>query len=546
MKLQSYRIVSVFLSSLAFSSLSLSALTRSQGEIRQIAQSYFEQHASSFTRGTSSIEYLPSSIFVKDLQGQEAFYLCNHPSEGFVLVPTDASMPEIFGYSSTSYHAGSELPSGLISLMHGYAAMSEGITFHVPLSAQTSVEPMLKTKWDQGDPFNRMCPRDGTTRSTVGCVATAAAQVMKYYRWPEKRGTGKISYVTHSQKIPVSVDLSENTLAWDLMLDEYLPDKFSNAQANAVAKLMYAVGAASQMDYSYVGSGSSLILAAQGLSQYFGYDKDMFLLFGDFIPTETWNELIVREINQARPVVLSGFDANGSGHAFVLDGYDVKNGSVYYHINWGWNGNADGYYLVTNLTPTGNGSGSGLGSYDKKQMILLNFQPDDGKTNPVYAQVDRIIPNKTTFKSGEEILFDLELKDVFCFQPTDFSGSLQFEVVNESGAVLYEESLQGIKIPFNLSVSGTRKDFHIQSLPDGVYTLRMYLMQDDGKTFECISGTPWPKMIVGNGEASIDGVVQEAKAPSVYDLKGVKIKTASKQLLPAGFYVEEGRKVLVR
>ncbi len=536
----------VLASALAFVPGLLTAQGRSIEDVRQIAQAYFEQQSPEIaTRGNMAIDYIPSSSFLEGLSGQEAFYLCNLPEGGYVLVSTDISLPEILGSSLSPYRADKELPAGLRGLMQSYAALSDPASVKAPMSASTFVAPMLKTKWNQDDPFNRMCPRDGATRSMVGCVATAAAQVMKYYCWPEKKGSGKISYVTESKKISVSVDLSENTLAWDLMLDEYLPDKFSNAQANAVAKLMYTVGAACNMDYSNIESGSSLIQASQGLSQYFGYDKDMCVLFGDLVPAATWNEIIAEEINQSRPVMFSGAEASGAGHAFVLDGYETRGGNIYYHINWGWGGIGDGNYLVTNLTPSGTGIGAGQGTYNNVQLILINCQPDDGKQNPVLAQVDEITMSKTKFDSGEDILFDMEMKNVFCMLTKEFSGSLKFEFVNESGVVLREESPVDVDLPIDQGLTGTLSNFYTEALPDGVYSVRMYLKDRDGRSIQCIPNKPWPKFLVGSADA-IDRIAQDAEVPNVYNLMGNRIKNASGESLPAGFYVKDGNKVLVQ
>lgn len=546
MKFQNSHIACVFLSSLAFVPTLITAQTRTLEDVQQIAQKYFGQKSTAVTRGDSQIEYFPSSAFIDEELGQESFYLCNLPSDGFVIVSTQENLPEVIGYSSSAYHPGMDLPAGLVSMMQTYAGMSEGFSALAPLSAQTSVDPMLSTKWNQNDPYNRMCPRDGQTRSMVGCVATAAAQVMKYYKWPEKKGTGKINYVTDSRKISVSVDLSENALAWDLMLDEYIPDQFSNAQANAVAKLMYTVGAACRMDYSYAESGSSLIYAAQGLSQYFDYDKDMCLLFGDVMPADTWSDIIVKEINQSRPVMFSGADAKGAGHAFVLDGYELRDGNIYYHVNWGWSGVGDGNYLVTNLTPSGSGIGAGMASYNNTQLILLNCQPDDGKPNPLYAQVDELSLSKTNFNSGEDILFDMDLKNVYCMLTNEFSGSIQFEFVDESGTVCSEESAEGVSIPSDQGLVGSLSGFHTKALADGIYSVRFTLKKNDGQKIECIPNKPWPKIVVGNVASAIANVGQDFAAPAVHNLMGAPIKNASKQSLPAGFYVIDSQKVIIR
>lgn len=546
MKYQSKCIVRGALLSFVLAPTLLCAQTRSIDDVHEIAQRHFAQALASSTRGGSQIEYIPSSTLLQSRSEQEAFYLCNLSSEGFVLVSTNANLPEIIGYSSSVYQAGKELPSGLIDLMKSFAGLKEGSSVLAPLSAQVAVAPMLKTKWNQDTPFNGMCPLDGSSRSMVGCVATAAAQVMKYYQWPEKRGSGKISYVTASRKIPVSVDLSDYSFAWNLMRDEYAPNQYSNAEGNAVAKLMYTVGAACQMDYSYAESGSSLIDAAQGLSRYFGYDKDMFLLYGDIIPADFWNEVLVNEINQSRPVMFSGAAANGEGHAFVLDGYESRGGSIYYHINWGWSGSADGYYLVSNLTPEGTGIGAGMGTYNSTQLVLLNCQPDDGRANPRYSQVEEIAISKTNYSSGEEILFDLDLKSVFCMFTSDFSGALLFEVVDEDGRSIKSETLEDIEIPIGEGLEGTLSNFYLATLPDGIYYIKMSLKTNDGQAVECIPNKPWPKFVVGNAEDAIIGIVQDTKSPNVHSLMGTQIKTAGIQSLPAGFYVIDNQKVIVQ
>lgn len=546
MKFQSQSVVRGAMLSLVLVPTLLSAQGRSEADVHQIAQRHFANVLSSPTRGVAQIEYIPSSAFVQTHSGEEAFYLCNLPEAGYVLVSTNTNLPEVIGYSASPYQSDKELPAGLISLMQSYVDLKDGFNAMVPLSAQASVAPLLSTKWNQDTPFNGMCPLDGYTRSMVGCVATAAAQVMKYYRWPEKKGTGKISYVTPSRKIPVSVDLSDYSFAWDLMLDEYQPNQYSNAEGNAVAKLMYAVGAACQMDYTYAESGSTLIDAAQGLSQYFGYDKDMYLLFGDVLPAAAWNEILVNEINQSRPVMFSGAASNGEGHAFVLDGYDSQGGNVYYHVNWGWGGSSDGYFLVSNLNPDETGIGGGSGAYNTTQLILLNCQPDDGKANPRYGQVEAITVSKNSFSSGEEILFDLDLDNVFGIFTSDFSGAMQFSIVNASGQTVQELTVEGIDIPVDEGLVGTLSSFSVKSLPDGIYYIKMCLKSKDGQTIECIPYQPWPKFIVGNVEDGIDSIGQDTESPTVHSLMGTQIKAAGIQTLPAGFYVIDNQKVIIR
>lgn len=526
----------------SFITSGLSAQQRKIDDILSIAHRHFEKAGQAATRG-GDIRIVPSSEFIAlHDDDEEAFYLCQSPSAGFVLVSGNVQLPEILGYSEAGYDPVRGLPPGLLSVMQSYAELSDDAnSFKAPSSAQAVVSPLLKTAWDQGDPYNRMCPRDGATRSMVGCIATAAAQVMKYYEWPKKYGSGKIKYTTKSKNIAVSIDLSDYNFAWDMMLDTYPENQFSNAQATAVAKLMHAVGAACQMDYSNVESASHLGLCAEGLYQYFGYDKDMYLLLGSSIPAERWNEFLIDELNQSRPVMMSGTTSNTTGHAFVLDGYEEKSGNIYYHVNWGWSGAGNGNYLINKLSPTQGGTGMGLGSFNDNQLIVLNCMPDDGKDNSVYGSIAMAI-SESDFNSGEAILFKLTLDQLFCSLATGFSGSFLLELVNENGKVVSDIEIPGIALSAGDVLSGNVDGLMFAPQPDGFYTLRTKLKSGNGSLIELLAANPWP--VIQVGATAIDEIEQEKHPSSVYDLFGRAKKNADNQAQPAGIYIVNGKKVL--
>ena len=106
---------------------------------------------------------------------------------------------------------------------------------------RTFVRPLIKTHWDQGAPYNNMCPGGSVT----GCAATALAQVMKYWEWP-KTGTGSHTY-SHSSYGNLTANFGNTTYDWDNMID--MPTTSSStAQQNAVATLMYHCGVALDMN----------------------------------------------------------------------------------------------------------------------------------------------------------------------------------------------------------------------------------------------------------------------------------------------------------
>jgi len=497
------------------------------------------------TRAGASIELIASSKLLPQTLSEEVFYLCHSSNAGFVLVSADEQMPEVLGYSSATYNP-TALPEGLRDLMHTYALLAHTDAFKTTLAATTSVEPLLKTKWNQGEPYYNMCPTIQNRHCVTGCVATAVGQVMNYYQWPAKHGTGKINYMTDTHKKRVSLDLSDYTFAWNLMRDTYEKGQYSNAEGNAVAKLMYAVGAACQMDYSPNESAANFLYGPKVMTDYFGYDKDMYALWGDAVHSKFWHDLIQTELIQSRPILFMGSSGDDSSHAFVLDGYQSQGGTVYYHVNWGWSGEADGYYLLTNMSPSSGGTGKVMGNYNDFQFAVLNCQPDDGVVNNVYAQLYAIKLSKTSFNSGEMPVFDVSFDNLFCFQSDGFDGDLVFQVVNESGKACYEKTMEGIKIPLLEGFRGSLEGLSLPKLSDGTYTWRMHLVNKDGRTLEILTPDGWPTFTVGEVQNSIDVLSADDAKTSIYDLIGGEKKNAGHQGLPAGFYIIDGRKVIVK
>ena len=182
----------------------------------------------------------------------------------------------------------------------------------------------------------------------TGCVATATAQVMNYHQWPPV-GNGSHSYIcylnhNYANPIELSADFSQLVYRWDLMLDDY--DENSSAEScDAVARLMSDVGISIETQYGSV-SSTGVHFASSALKRYFGYSK-CYWLQREHYNAAQWDQLLVDEIAAGRPVMYSG-DEDVSGHAFVLDGFDTEG---YFHVNWGWGGLYDGYFLVSVLDP---------------------------------------------------------------------------------------------------------------------------------------------------------------------------------------------------
>lgn len=236
---------------------------------------------------------------------------------------------------------------------------------------RNSVAPLIKTHWDQNVPYMNMCPGG----SVAGCVATAMAQLMKYWEWPRK-GVGSHSYEENDYGT-ITVNFSNTTYDWDNMIAK--PDASSTqAQQNAVATLTYHCGVSVDMNYSPQGSGAYPSDIEYALETYFDYDTLLHDSYKENFSETEWLELLKTELDASRPILYSGWDVNNAGHCFICDGYDEND---FFHFNWGWGGYCDGYYAIGILNPGTGGIGSGSGVYNESNYILVGVQPNVPSVN---------------------------------------------------------------------------------------------------------------------------------------------------------------------
>ena len=243
------------------------------------------------------------------------------------------------------------------------------------------VAPLIHTHWDQNVPYMNMCPGG----SVAGCVATAMAQLMKYWDWPHK-GRGSHSYEENDYGT-ITVNFANTTYDWDNMIAK--PDASSTqAQQNAVAILTYHCGVSVNMNYSPQGSGAYPSDIEYALETYFDYDTLLHDAYKEYYSEAEWKSLLKTELDAARPVLYSGWDVNHAGHCFICDGYDEND---FFHFNWGWGGYCDGYFAIGILNPGTGGTGSGSGVYNENNYILVGVEPNIPSQNApsdVVAEVD--------------------------------------------------------------------------------------------------------------------------------------------------------------
>lgn len=321
--------------------------------------------------GTAQLAYT-----VADAEGQPAVYVFNRPSgEGILFVGADDIAMPILGYTDEGSFDPNNIPRDVAYWLGEYASqisygkasgMKRAKAQTYPTS-WTYIAPMVKTRWDQGAPYNNGTPMVGNAHTPTGCVATAMAQVMKYWEYPEV-GQGSKTYTNNGNRLSLTFD--RTPFDWSNMLDTYTPGHYNETQAEAVAYLMKACGYGAEMNYAMGGSGTQTGLAGAAMVNYFKYDNGIQYAERFSHTDSEWSEMVYNQLKNVGPVIYDGSSVEG-GHAFVIDGYD---GNGYFHVNWGWGGLCNGYYLLTALTPSQQGTGGSYGGYNSGQGMLFNIK----------------------------------------------------------------------------------------------------------------------------------------------------------------------------
>lgn len=339
--------------------------------------------------------------------GKAPLYMLNIENEGgFVIVSGDDRTEQVLGYVDNGSFDAENVPENMKAWLQMYAQQIEALPadYAPSVSANAAGSPrkaerknigaLVKTKWNQGDPYNLQCPLDGGSRSVTGCVATALAQIMYYHQWPQEATTTIPSYYVLNQWLP---ELPATTFQWDKMLLNY-DNGGTSAQRNAVAELMFYCGQAVEMGYSAAGSGAFSGNVKTAILKYFDYDGTARFVHRSDYSIAGWDAMIYNEIYENRPVYYAGYAPGG--HAFVCDGYDTAG---FFHFNWGWGGWDDGYFRLSLLNaddPNSDGmSATGIG-FSMGQECVIGIQRQMGTPAP---EDTHLSINDTEIRNGTQI-----------------------------------------------------------------------------------------------------------------------------------------------
>ena len=493
---------------------------------------------------------------------------------GFAVVTSDDRYESVIGYSTSSYT--DTIPCGLKWWLEAVDNNMRTLESPTNKKAKTRASssgagPLLTTIWGQNRPFNDNCTfTNGNNhyQCVTGCVATAMAQVMNYYKFPE-RGTGSNSYdITYNKSFTItfSEDFSQSVYDWVNMLDDYKSYYYNHTQdskTKAVAKLMKDCGVSVNMRYSDAshGSGASLRNVEDALKSYFHYDEATKYYNRYYYQKIDWLNLIYDALDNGRPIVFSGQvsdNLGAGGHAFVLHGYD-SSGKVL--VNWGWDGRYDGYFdidmlnpdnynysyqqcmviaIPANNTPTpktytlklsalGSGSvyyegwdgsqvreGSQTFHIKEGNSVAFIFSPDAGskiKTVKVNNKdvTSAVVDNNYTLanvQSSTEIEVEFEKIPVTPTTPQCATPSVSYK----DGEIFFSCATDGVKYVSDISVSDAKEYSGSQVKISKIYRVSVYAYRDGYKDSEQIT---CDILIDSNGKPLIgdvdgNGVVNEA------------------------------------
>lgn len=434
------------------------------------------------------------------------YYVFNSDSnKGFVIISGDDELTELVGYSNEGEFRSENAPENLRAWLDGYAAFVRSVRDgeSKPMRASVNnatpvVEPLVTTRWNQGEPYNLLCPYDSSVGVTcpTGCAATSMAQLINYHEWPVQ-GKGTKSY--NSNYGLLTVDFSKSVYDWANMKDRYesyydennnIVNEWNDTEANAVAKLMYDCGVALEMVYGPYSSGASDTEMTLALCNYFNYHADLITRDG-----HTVDEFLARikeELDNNRPMVFNG-QGSGGGHSYIVDGYDSND---YLHVNWGWGGISDGYFNVSYMNPDDLGTGGGSGGFNEMQSIVVAYPDETG--NGSYGQFVMRLVDSSVWNGGEGYVkalqesivkgedFEVEYFGIWNTYSLDYYGEFALGVYNENGEMLAVTSPSSIGVGrFNLTYFPKTlvANEELAALSDGNYTIRMISRQRNYDTW---------------------------------------------------------------
>lgn len=489
-------------------SLQAQALPISRSEARQVAQSFIGINDTT----TDDSTWAPYYIFSRGA------------GQGFVIVSGDDSTAPILGYTDQGDYQEGAMPEAFEQMLSNWATRIRQLQANQPTDAKrntqsparirqrlaaaashsgwSDISPLITTHWHQSYPYNMLAPRrtDNNEQTMTGCEATAAAQIVYYFRRdnPDTLIYDTPTYSGSWFNAPVTVSLPAGTpVRYDLMK---LSGTGTLAQDSAVAVLMYAVGTCAHLGYGYqdgtatAGQTSDM---SSSISGEFNLQNDC--LYKSSYSQSSWESLVYSNLLSGRPLLYSGSNTTSGGHAVVLDGYQSSTGL--YHFNFGWGGQGDGYYTVDDST--------GMNGFNSDQTVLANITPKkqnilgeltaDTLYMRAQSSIDAKIVNHSTLSFKGVYLYCSDTDELPSSSATDYDDATEiasgdsltlhftYRPTKEEMIYIYlTDANQNILDTLHVMVQPTRADLILNSISvDAGEDTVSY----DGQTYQKVNNT---------------------------------------------------------
>jgi hypothetical protein len=382
---------------------------------------------------TAKLQMVYKSNLSTNKSNTTFFYIFNVATNGFVIVAGDDTVTPILGYSTEGNFDSNNIPQNVAKWLEGYKNEIRSIVEqniqpatdikenwktlrngdkinttsqyrnNATSKIMLGVTPLIQTQWNQSPFYNAECPIDmiANQQTVTGCVATAMAQIMKYWNYPST-GSGYHEY-QHKIYGKRKANYGNTTYQWSSM-----PNTVESPN-NAVATLMYHCGVSVDMNYGIAstgGSGAQTLDVANALKTYFNYSASIQGLYRNAYTDNQWINLLKAELDASRPIQYAGTGDEG-GHSFVCDGYDNNNR---FHFNWGWGGKDDGYFQISALNPGIIGVGGGSGRFNSNQRAIVGIQPSSAITY-ILALNNNLTPSASTIGYGNALTVSTNIKN---------------------------------------------------------------------------------------------------------------------------------------
>jgi len=402
-------------------------------DAEKVARAYYYQTVNAFRATEWSDISLSCVVNPNDANPKYNLYIFDvNGDEGYIVVSSDNNITPVLAYSFECAFNLNNMSPGQAAYLNYYSESNDRadktdaelveanrvewnyfLTYNPQSKATRDVvtSPVLLDGivWEQGWPFNSMCPTkpSGNSHDTwgdnghayVGCVATATSHVMKYWNWPAS-GNGSASYVWHyngyygAPNTTLSVNFANATYDWNS-----IPDDPSGVENQELGKICYHLGVALNMAWDYDGSGAQTSDVPNALKNYFKYATDVACKSKSSYTDANWRVLLKGQIDQKYPMVYSGSPEGfgSAGHAWNCDGYQINGSEEKFHMQWGWGAyGGNGYYTLDNLHSSATAGGSEY-NFVSNQQVVINIHPNQTFTS---CQSTTITGSEGTFDDG--------------------------------------------------------------------------------------------------------------------------------------------------